>query len=88
MQYQVDSGSSQAARCGSRGQQSAVRGYLLLVVVGNCLFTNTDTAVLLARVCDKGRRHVPVCMRAPLDGNVWTFFFTFYSFFVFVIPYK
>ena len=39
MRYQVDSGSSQAARCDSRGQQSAVRTYLLFLVVSNCLCT-------------------------------------------------
>ena len=82
MQYQIYRGRSQAARCGSCGQQSAARTYLLFVVVGNCLFTNTDTALLHActRVFEN---YDPYHLHASntLEGNVCNTFVTFYGIF-------
>ena len=52
IQYQVDRGGSQVARRNFPGQQSAVRTYLLFVVVGNCPCT------IAACICDKDRCQV------------------------------
>ena len=86
MQYQVDSGSSQATRCDSRGQQSAVRTYLLFVVFGNCLCTigNTDTAVLLACVTKVD----DVCQFIYHSGRICLDLFIYYYFQVLVFPSK